>query len=47
MKNIERAITFKDVAVMYEKLLAQGLKVEDIMRMEIDLKVSDYVGGAK
>ena len=47
MKKVERGITFKDVAVMFNKLLEQGVKLEDIMRMEIDLSVSDYVGGVK
>lgn len=36
-KNIEKDITFKDVAKMFDLLKNQGYKVEDIMQMKIDI----------
>lgn len=36
-KNIEKNITFKDVAKMFDLLKRQGYKVEDIMNMKIDI----------
>lgn len=36
-KNIEKDITFKDVAKMFDLLKKQGYKVEDIMQMKIDI----------
>lgn len=36
-KNIEKDITFKDVAKMFDLLKRQGYKVEDIMQMKIDI----------
>lgn len=47
MKKIEKAITFKDVAFMFDKLIEKGLSVEEIMLMEVDTSVSDFVGGGK
>lgn len=36
-KNIEKDITFKDVAKMFDLLKRQGYKIEDIMQMKIDI----------
>ena len=36
-KNIEKDITFKDVAKMFNLLKRQGYKIEDIMQMKIDI----------
>ena len=43
MRKVEREITFKDVAAMFDMLLAQGSSVEEIMTMKVDPKVSDFV----
>ncbi len=47
MKKVERALTFKDVSTMFNLLLEQGVSVEQIMGMEIDTTVSDFVRGGK
>ena len=36
-KNIEKDITFKDVAKMFDLLKNQGYTVEQIMEMKIDI----------
>lgn len=36
-KNVEKDITFKDVAKMFDLLKRQGYKIEDIMQMKIDI----------
>lgn len=36
-KTVEKDITFKDVAKMFDLLKKQGYKVEDIMNMKIDI----------
>lgn len=36
-KNIEKDMTFKDVAKMFDLLKRQGYKIEDIMQMKIDI----------
>ena len=36
-KTVEKDITFKDVAKMFDLLKNQGYKVEDIMNMKIDI----------
>lgn len=36
-KNIEKDITFKDVAKMFDLLKKQGYSVEQIMDMKIDI----------
>lgn len=36
-KTVEKDMTFKDVAKMFDLLKNQGYKVEDIMDMEIDI----------
>lgn len=46
MKKIERKITFGDVAKMFEKL-KEKFSVEQIMGMEVDTLVSDFVRGGK
>lgn len=46
MKKVEKAITFKDVAVMFEKL-KERFSIEEIMRMEVDTLVSDFVRGGR
>lgn len=43
MKKVERKITFKDVSIMFNKLLKEGYSVEQISEMEIDETVSDFV----
>ena len=36
-KTVEKDMTFKDVAKMFDLLKNQGYKVEDIMNMKIDI----------
>ena len=36
-KAVEKDMTFKDVAKMFDLLKSQGYKVEDIMQMKIDI----------
>lgn len=36
-KTVEKDITFKDVAKMFDLLKRQGYKIEDIMQMKIDI----------
>lgn len=36
-KTVEKDMTFKDVAKMFDLLKNQGHKVEDIMNMKIDI----------
>ena len=36
-KTVEKDMTFKDVAKMFDLLKRQGYKVEDIMDMKIDI----------
>ena len=36
-KNIEKDVTFKDVAKMFDLLKRQGYSVEQIMDMKIDI----------
>ena len=36
-KTVEKDMTFKDVAKMFDLLKNQGYKVEDIMQMKIDI----------
>ena len=36
-KTVEKDMTFKDVAKMFDLLKRQGYKVEDIMQMKIDI----------
>ena len=46
MKKVEKPITFKEVALMFERLKL-NFSVEEIMNMEVDIHVSDFVGGGK
>ena len=36
-KIVEKDMTFKDVAKMFDLLKRQGYKIEDIMQMKIDI----------
>ena len=36
-KPVEKDMTFKDVAKMFDLLKRQGYKIEDIMDMKIDI----------
>lgn len=36
-KTVEKDMTFKDVAKMFDLLKRQGYKIEDIMDMKIDI----------
>lgn len=36
-KTVEKDMTFKDVAKMFDLLKRQGYKIEDIMQMKIDI----------
>ena len=36
-KTVEKDMTFKDVAKMFDLLKIQGYKIEDIMNMKIDI----------
>ena len=47
MKKIERKVTFKDFARMFDKLRASGVPVEEIMECEVDLYALDLVGGVR
>lgn len=44
-KNIEKDVTFKDVAKMFDLLQKQGYSIEDIMTMKVDIvsKIKELV----